>query len=72
MPTYDTILYDKQRHGVLITLNRPELNYFVASGFASVLGAGSAGAGAGGSAVAVAPAAGAAAAGAAVFWLVGR
>ena len=25
MPTYDTILYDKQRHGVLITLNRPEM-----------------------------------------------
>lgn len=24
MPTYDTILYDKQRHGVLITWNRPE------------------------------------------------
>ena len=24
MPTYDTILYEKQRHGVLITWNRPE------------------------------------------------
>ena len=24
MPTYDTLLYDKQRHGVLITWNRPE------------------------------------------------
>jgi len=24
MPTYDTLLYEKQRHGVLITWNRPE------------------------------------------------
>ena len=24
MPTYKTVLYEKQRHGVLITLNRPE------------------------------------------------
>ena len=24
MPTYDTLLYDKHRHGVLITWNRPE------------------------------------------------
>ena len=24
MPTYDTILYEKQRQGVLITWNRPE------------------------------------------------